>query len=627
MKFAGKLFIAAIAAVLTAATFSGSVGIRARAYTDVKEIGSNLMAAPSVIAEATNNDGFSAMEKAAVKPASALFGYDGGKAIFTDGTEAGTLKEVKTRLDKAGILLVLRVNAESGESGESEENEENGETLLADIAKDKLTDFSVMSGNGTLLKSVAENCEGVRVVYDASGKEPCSDPYDYVFATRTSGGNAVALSQEQTMPEVTEYLQARTVTVWTFASDETEVGFAELIATGCYGIIAKDYAALISLYGKYPKYSVPRAYYNVAHRGMAHAENENTLDGIEKAYECGATHVEIDIHVTKDAELVVMHDATIDRTTDGSGKISEMTKAELKNYSVIKNIDGKVTGKKSAIPFLDDVFAYCKDKDLIVVVEIKDGNSLTAPLLVSKIKKYGMQRNVMVISFLDGEGSGLESMNYLMPEIPIATLNTPTKDNLDRALVKAAKWNMAFDCSSGVNYSAFTNSNLKDRGYPLWQWTFEDASSAAIGITGLTNNDPSDFSGLIRKIEEPTELTIGKNKDISQAVFDVEAETFDGKTITVKAQAFVWERTENGYRAVLAVRDENSFRGLTRTVKAEISLTDEIDEESGEESENSSGQSGESDTGKGCGANANGGGFTFLLAAVAAALYIKTKKQ
>lgn len=626
MKFAGKLLVAALAVAMLAATFPGAAGIRARAYTDVKEIECNLMAAPSVIAEAKNAESVTTMEKAAVKPASALFGYGGGKVTFADGTEAGTLKDVKTRLDKAGILLVLRVKNENDENGKNNENDENGKTLLADVAKDKLTDFSVMSDSKTLLKSVAENCEGVRVIYDASESEPCSDPYDYVFAARTSGGNVVALSRNQTTPEVTEYLQARMVSVWTFAADETEVGFAGLIADGCYGIIAQDYAALISLYGKYPKYSVPRAYYNVAHRGMAHAENENTLDGIEKAYECGATHVEIDIHVTKDAELVVMHDATIDRTTDGSGKISEMTKAELKNYFVVKNIDGKVTGKKSAIPFLDDVFAYCKDKDLIVVVEIKDGNSLTAPLLVSKIKKYGMQRNTMVISFLDGEGSGLESMNYLMPEIPIATLNTPTKDNLDRALAKAAKLNMAFDCSSGVNYSAFANSNLKDRGYPLWQWTFEDASSAGVGITGLTNNNPSDFSHLIRKIAEPAGLTIGKNKDISQAVFDVEAETFDGKTITAKAQAFVWERTENGYRAVLAVRDENSFRGLTRTIKAEITLTDEIDGESGEESENASGQSGESNTGKGCGANA-GGGFTLLLAAVATALYIKTKKQ
>ncbi len=634
MKFAGKLLVAALAAAMLAATtFPGATGIRARAYTDVKEIECNLMAAPSVIAEAKNAESVTTMEKAAVKPASALFGYDGGKATFADGTEAGTLKDVKTRLDKAGILLVLRVNDENGkiavditENGENEENgenDENGKTLLADVARDKLTDFSVMSGSKTLLKNVAEKCEGVRVIYDASESEPCSDPYDYVFVARTSGGNVVALSRKQTTPEVTEYLQARMVSAWTFAADETEVGFAELIADGCYGIIADDYAALISLYGKYPKYSVPRAYYNVAHRGMAHAENENTLDGIEKAYERGATHVEIDIHVTKDAELVVMHDATIDRTTDGSGKISEMTKAELKNYSVVKNIDGKVTGKKSAIPFLDDVFAYCKDKDLIVVIEIKDGNSLAAPLLVSKIKKYGMQRNTMVISFLDGEESGLERMNYLMPEIPIATLNSPTKDNFDRFLVKAAKQNMAFDCSSGVSYAAFANSNLKDRGYPLWQWTYEDAFSAAIGITGITNNNPSDFSGLIRKIKEPTGLTIGKNKDISQAVFDVEAETFDGKTITVKAQVFVRERTENGYRAVLTVRDENSFRGLTRTVKAEITLTDDG---SGEESENATEQNGESNAGKGCGANA-GGGFTLPLAAVAANIYVKEENQ
>lgn len=603
MKLRGKLFFAALAAVI----FVGTSGIGAQAYTDVEEIQGNLMAAPSVIAEATNEGEFSAMEKAAVKPASALFGYRGGKATCTDGTEAGTLKDVKTRLDKAGILLVIRVEVESGEA------------LLADIAKDNLSDFSVMSGSESLLQSVAGNDKGIRVIYDASGSEPCSDPYDYLLSARTSGGNVVALSREQTTSGVTEYLQARMLTVWTFAEEETEVGFAGLVADGCYGIIAEDYAALIELYGKYPKYSVPRAYYNVAHRGMAHAENENTLDGIEKAYECGATHVEIDIHVTKDAELVVMHDATIDRTTDGSGKISEMTKAELKNYSVIKNIDGKVTGKKSAIPFLDDVFAYCKGKDLIVVVEIKDENGLIARLLASKIKKYEMQRNTIVISFLDGEESGLENMNYLMPEIPIATLNTPTKQNLDRYLAKATKSNMAFDCSSGADHS-FVNSDLKDRGYPLWQWTYENAVAASIGVTGLTSNDPSDFSDLIRKIDEPTGLTIGKNQDISQAVFNVEAETFGGETITVEARAFVWERTENGCRAALTVRDEESFNGLTRTVKAEISMVDESDEENPSASEESG-----SNREKGCGANVSGSGIPLSLALIATTFYIKTK--
>ena len=106
----------------------------------------------------------------------------------------------------------------------------------------------------------------------------------------------------------------------------------------------------------------------------------------------------------------------------------------------------------------------------------------------------------------------------------------------------------------------------------------------------------------------------------------METETFDGKTVTAEARAFVWERTENGYRAVLTVRDENSFRGLTRTVKAEISLTDETDDESGGESDSATEQSGESNAGKGCGANA-GGGFTLPLAVGAAIIYIKTKKQ
>ena len=69
---------------------------------------------------------------------------------------------------------------------------------------------------------------------------------------------------------------------------------------------------------------------NVAHRGASGNYPENTLLAFRKALEIGADEIELDLHSTKDGHLVVMHDATVDRATDGTGAIGEMTLSEIK---------------------------------------------------------------------------------------------------------------------------------------------------------------------------------------------------------------------------------------------------------------------------------------------------------
>ena len=69
---------------------------------------------------------------------------------------------------------------------------------------------------------------------------------------------------------------------------------------------------------------------NVAHRGASGNYPENTLIAFQKALEIGVDEIELDLHMTKDAHLIVMHDSTVDRTTDGTGAIAELTLAEIK---------------------------------------------------------------------------------------------------------------------------------------------------------------------------------------------------------------------------------------------------------------------------------------------------------
>ena len=127
----------------------------------------------------------------------------------------------------------------------------------------------------------------------------------------------------------------------------------KLIAIGS-GIVILGYAAAsIVLFNRrgYTPDEIRRLTV-VAHRGGAALEPENTLRPIDRGIACGADMIEIDIHQTADGAIVVCHDPTVDRTTDGSGTIADMTLDEIRALH-ITDADGRPTDLR--IPTLDDV--------------------------------------------------------------------------------------------------------------------------------------------------------------------------------------------------------------------------------------------------------------------------------
>lgn len=101
-----------------------------------------------------------------------------------------------------------------------------------------------------------------------------------------------------------------------------------------------------------------------AHRGIKDRFPENSISGLTKCVEMGIEIVEIDIRKTKDGKLVVIHDKTLDRTTTGSGSVSEYTLEELKHLYLL-DINGNVTNEK--IPTLEEVLDVAKNKILLQV--------------------------------------------------------------------------------------------------------------------------------------------------------------------------------------------------------------------------------------------------------------------
>jgi len=125
----------------------------------------------------------------------------------------------------------------------------------------------------------------------------------------------------------------------------------------------------------------------VGHRGAPKQEPENTLVSFMKAVKLGADMVELDVHLCKSGELIVMHDETLDRTTNGKGRIKD------KDYSEIKELRTKE--RKQKISTLDDIFKIMKGM-VRFDVEIKD--TAAANAVIKLIRKHKMEKDVIVSS-------------------------------------------------------------------------------------------------------------------------------------------------------------------------------------------------------------------------------------
>lgn len=136
-----------------------------------------------------------------------------------------------------------------------------------------------------------------------------------------------------------------------------------------------------------------------AHRGASGYAPENTLEAFRLAKDMGADGIELDVHLSKDGEVVVIHDETLDRTSNGQGKIRDYTLAELKKFSVHNGME-KYKGVQ--IPTLKEVLDFVKDSSMKVNIELKTGIYWYEGIeekTMDIVKTMGMEDRVIYSSF------------------------------------------------------------------------------------------------------------------------------------------------------------------------------------------------------------------------------------
>ncbi len=157
-----------------------------------------------------------------------------------------------------------------------------------------------------------------------------------------------------------------------------------------------------------------------AHRGFSGRYPENTMLAFEKAVECNADGIELDVHLSKDGEVMIMHDEALKRTTGRPGIVSDYTRAELERIGVGKNEEGE-WNEQPTIPSLEEYLEKIGSK-VITNIELK-----TAPLYypgieektAALIRRYGLEEKIIISSF---NWLSVLRMQKIAPELKYALL-------------------------------------------------------------------------------------------------------------------------------------------------------------------------------------------------------------
>jgi glycerophosphoryl diester phosphodiesterase len=136
----------------------------------------------------------------------------------------------------------------------------------------------------------------------------------------------------------------------------------------------------------------------IAHRGASGYAPENTLAAFRRAIAMGATFIETDLQLSRDARFVAIHDATVNRTTNGQGKVHDLTLADLRKLDAGSWFGSEFAGER--IPTLEEILEFAKKHDVVFYLELKPGGSWGGEhALISALRESGEIARTVVISF------------------------------------------------------------------------------------------------------------------------------------------------------------------------------------------------------------------------------------
>lgn len=238
-----------------------------------------------------------------------------------------------------------------------------------------------------------------------------------------------------------------------------------------------------------------------AHRGASGYAPENTISAFKKAIDLKADGIELDVHLSKDGKLVVMHDENLKRTTNKTGLISDYTLSELKQFDAGSWFSSEFQGEK--IPTLEEVFDLICPTDLIINIEIKSGYRIYPNIeqkVLKCIKDFNMKNRCIISSF---DHYSLVRVKELEPNIKTGLL-------YGESLYEP--WEYAKSVSVNAlhpDYNTFDKDFIKEafkHKFEINPYTVNNDDAikflASNMITGIITNYPDKARKIVESIQE-----------------------------------------------------------------------------------------------------------------------------
>lgn len=231
----------------------------------------------------------------------------------------------------------------------------------------------------------------------------------------------------------------------------------------------------------------------IAHRGASHRAPENTLEAFQCAIDDGADALELDVHLSRDGVPVVIHDPTLDRTTDRTGSVSSMTWAEIQLANAgARHSDSTWASRQVRVPSLEEVLDVVRDLPLLIEIKAAAAQSAVADL----VTRLRATERVVVAAFehraLGVFRGGPIAVGASRRDIARLTLRARTR--LPVSLPHVACFAVP-DQWRGLEIPTPRSVALaRSHGTPLHVWTVDDPGRALQlwrrGVSGIITNRP-----------------------------------------------------------------------------------------------------------------------------------------
>lgn len=205
----------------------------------------------------------------------------------------------------------------------------------------------------------------------------------------------------------------------------------------------------------------------IAHRGLSAVAPENTISAFKLAAKAGFKYVETDIHRTKDGYWVVMHDPTVDRMTDGTGAIADLTLEEIRKLKITRG-SGIEKYDNEGVPTFKEYVDVVTSGGSYPVIEVKAKGAFDFKDLVYTLKEYNITDKAVVIDY---DIDQLKTIRKLCPELQMQILGHVAKNKFIKQAEELG--NCGLDIMHNFQTDNSIMKKIRKKGLPINFWTVD----------------------------------------------------------------------------------------------------------------------------------------------------------